>query len=462
MPIKQKLPDFLVAGEKARLIPVVSDGSREGRATSILLSVLSSVHEYAEVMFGAVGKRIGSRSTIDVYTEVVFGSKTEKEKLRPDGLIIINTGRSKWKALVEAKIGNAELSADQIKDYLALAKKYNIDAVITVSNQYSAIPEHHPITFKKSDLKGVEIYHFSWMFALTEAILLLKSTSVEDEDQQYILDEMVRYYGHPKVGVSSFTSMNKEWKDITTQVKNGSPLSKNAKEVENTVVSWHQEARDLCLVLSRDLAVPVSLRLSRKHTNDSYARVKDDCETLVSTKTLVCELDIPNAVSPLVVTADLMRRTINCSMCLDAPKDKQRGSARLNWLLRQLKDTPADDMLIKASTMGRGNNPLVKLQDIRDNPNALLEQDGNNITPLAFEIIMSRDIAGKFSGRSTFIQLVEETVSAFYEVAGQNLQAWTPPAPQVKKEETPDIEELANVPEQQNEVPLEEDAAINE
>lgn len=89
--------------------------------------------------------------------------KAGKEKLRPDGLIIINTGRSQWKALVEAKIGKAELDAEQIKDYLALAKKYKIDAVITLSNQYSAIPSHHPIQFKKSDLKGVDLYHFSWM-----------------------------------------------------------------------------------------------------------------------------------------------------------------------------------------------------------------------------------------------------------------------------------------------------------
>lgn len=462
MPKKDKLPEFLVAGEKARLIPVVSDGSREGRATSILMSVLASVHEYAEVMFGLVGKRTGARSTIEVYTEVVFGSKAEKEKLRPDGLIIINTGRSQWKALVEAKIGNEELSAEQIKAYLALAKKYKLDAVITVSNQYSAIPEHHPIKFKKSDLKGIELYHFSWMTALTEAILLLKSMTVEDIDQQYILDEMVRYYSHPKVGVSSFTSMNKEWKDVASQVRSGSALSKTSKEVENTIISWHQEARDLCLVLSRDLAVPVSLRLNRKHTNDPTARIKDDCDHLVSKKTLICDLDVPNAVSSLTVSADLMTRSVNCNMSLEAPKDKKRGAARLNWLLRQLKDTPPEDMFIRASTKGRGNNPLVKLQDIRDNPNSLLEQEGSSIIPLAFDIVMSRDLAGKFSGRSTFITAIEETVSKFYEVAGQNLQSWSPAAPKVKKEPNEDVESLSGATdEQDNQIPAVQ-SAIND
>lgn len=439
---KKKLPEFLATGEQARLIPVGSEGKKEGRATSVLLANLSAVHEFAQVMFGAVGMRIGSRANIEVFTEIVFKDKDDNKKLRPDGLIIINTGRSQWKALVEAKIGNSDLDEQQIKDYLALAKKYKIDAVITLSNQYSAIPTHHPINFKKSDLKGVDLFHFSWMFILTEAILLLKSIGIDDEDQRFLLNEMVRYFDHESVGVSEFTSMNKEWKDITTAVRSGSTLSKTSSEVENTVVSWHQESRDLCLIMSRTLTVPVSLRLSRKHTNNPVSRVKDDCEELVKTLALTCELDIPNAVSPLKVTADLQRRTIDCSMSLNAPKDKQRASARLNWLLRQIKETNLDDIFIRAYTMGRANNPQVKLSDVRENPNTLLTVEGNQIQPVAFDVILSRDLAGKFSGRNTFIQTVEDTVKEFYIAVGQNLEAWTPPAPKVEKEKLEDIHDL--------------------
>lgn len=439
---KQKLPDFLATGEQARLIPVGSEAKKEGRATSVLLANLSAVHEFAQVIFGAIGMRIGLRANIDMYTEVVLKDKSGREKLRPDGLIIINTGRTQWKALVEAKISNAELNAEQIKDYLALAKKYNIDAVITLSNQYSAMPTHHPINFKKSDLKGVDLFHFSWMFILTEAILLLKSMGVEDEDQRFLLNEMVRYFDHDSVGVLEFKSMNKEWKDINTSVRSGSTLSKTSPEVENTIISWHQEARDLCLIMSRTLAVPVTLRLNRKHTNDPVARVKDDCEQLVKTHNLTCELDIPNAVSPLTVTADIKRRAIDCTMTLNAPKDKQRPSARLNWLLRQLKNTDLDDIFVRVSTMGRGNNPQAKLNEIRENPDAFLTFEGNQIQPIGFDVILSRDFAGKFSGRNTFIQAVEEAVKDFYSAAGQYLEGWTPPAPKIKKSKNNDIHEI--------------------
>jgi len=58
---KNKLPEFLAAGEKARLIPVGSEGSKEGRATSILLSTLSAVQEFAHNMFGAVDRGLLSR-----------------------------------------------------------------------------------------------------------------------------------------------------------------------------------------------------------------------------------------------------------------------------------------------------------------------------------------------------------------------------------------------------------------
>ena len=439
---KQKLPEFLATGEPARLIPVVSEGSKEGRATSILLSTLSAVHEFSQSLFGAVGVRVGSRTNIEVYTEIVFKDKDATIKLRPDGLIIINKGKTQWKALVEAKIGNAELSPDQVKDYLALAKKHKIDAVITISNQYSALPTHHPIPLKRSDLKGVKLYHWSWMFIFTEAILLLKSMGVEDADQQFLLHEMTRYFDHPSVGVASFTSMNKEWKDVTQKVKSGSRLVKSSEEVENTVGSWHQEARDLCLIMSRKLAVPVSLGLSLKHKKNPADRLKEDCDILVSTQTMVCEIEIPDAASSLTVVADLTRRTVDRSMRVEAPKDKQRATARLSWLLRQLKDINPQDIYIKTVTRGKSNNPQALLEVVRENPMAILKNEGVEIQPIAFEVMMVNDLAGKFSGRNTFIEAVEYTVTHFYEEAGQNLQVWVPSAPKVREEKASTVVDL--------------------
>src|SRR3546814_19808876 len=89
------------------------------------------------------------------------------------------------------------------------------------------------------------------------------SSDLEPAEQRYILAEMVRYFSHPAVGVSTFDRMNSEWKDVNAQVQAGAKLSKSAPAVENTVAAWHQEGRDTCLLLSRKIGRAVDLQLSQ-------------------------------------------------------------------------------------------------------------------------------------------------------------------------------------------------------
>ena len=85
------LPDYLKQGELARLFPVLSTNSKEGRATSILLSCLSKVDEFGAEQLKTLGLKAGKRTSIECYTEVVFNETSQQNK-RPDGLIIVKTG----------------------------------------------------------------------------------------------------------------------------------------------------------------------------------------------------------------------------------------------------------------------------------------------------------------------------------------------------------------------------------
>lgn len=86
------LPEFLESGEIARLIPVIADSRREQRVASVFLAGLSAVPAFAEPLLSSIGVRLGKRSMIDTYTEVVIrGHKDAKD--RPDGLIIVSSGR---------------------------------------------------------------------------------------------------------------------------------------------------------------------------------------------------------------------------------------------------------------------------------------------------------------------------------------------------------------------------------
>ena len=46
---------------------------------------------------------------------------------------------------------------------------------------------------------------------------------------------------------------------------------------------------------------------------------------------------------------------------------------------------------------------------------------------------MIRDLAGRFSGRRTFVEDLENLIPEFYDRIGQNLRPWTPPPPSIDK-----------------------------
>ncbi len=216
-----QLPTFLVRGERARLFPILADTSKEGRTLSILLACLENVGDFGRSVLAETGQRLGARSRVESYTEVVLQKKGDKG-CRPDGLIVVRSGASSWTALVEAKVGNSDLTAEQIEAYLELAKLNGIDALITISNQFAALPAHHPVPVSAVARRRVALFHWSWMYLLTEASVLLGNEQIEDREQRTILHEMVRFLSHPSAGVRSFDQMPAAWSAMVEAVQAGS------------------------------------------------------------------------------------------------------------------------------------------------------------------------------------------------------------------------------------------------
>jgi hypothetical protein len=441
------LPDFLKFAEPPRLIPVVSDSSKEKRALSILLAAMVSVEEFRRAMLASLGVRVGSRASLEAFTECALVGAEGPED-RPDGLIMLNLGKKQWRALIEAKIGSAELEAEQIERYAERAKSLEFDALITISNQFAALPDHHPVRLPKSLTKRIAVLHWSWMFVVTQAHLVLAKDGIESDDQHYILQEALRYWRHDSAGISTFDRMNREWKDLVGKVRNRAALNKSSPEVENTVASWFQEERDLCLLLTRRLGRTVTLRLPRAHREDPVLRMRDGCEGLVETETLGCEFDIPDAAAPLEVMVDLATRTIRCSMRLQAPADRQRGSARVNWLVKQLAKTDPAGTHIKAYRRGRAEESEQPLSVLRENP-AALQPATTDVPPIAFEVFIVEDLGGRFAGCKTFIEGIELVVPQFYERVGQHLRAWVPAPPKISQRDPADEDTTTCLTEEQ-------------
>ena len=79
------LPEYLKQGEPARLFPVLATTSKEGRTTSIFLPCLARIDEFGASLLTSLGHRVGKRSKIECYTEVVFKNEKNPKEIAQMG-----------------------------------------------------------------------------------------------------------------------------------------------------------------------------------------------------------------------------------------------------------------------------------------------------------------------------------------------------------------------------------------
>ncbi|MYJ26826.1 MAG: hypothetical protein F4080_15180 [Holophagales bacterium] len=400
---------------------------------------MTVVRPFAEQLLRSWGVKMAKTSELRAYTEVEFAGSDGEGKDRPDGLLYLSARKKKWAAVVEAKVGNEKIPEEQVQRY-GKSVRGRVNAVVTISNQLAPLPSHVPYSVPKRLRNGVDFYHTSWASVLTEARLLLKDGDAKremDPEQEYILEELALYMEHPSSGVQRFEQMNADWRTMVLGLRSGKQFPSSSIEVENTVGGWHQEVRDLCLILSLCIGERVKVRLPRKHQADPELRLRSDGDRLAGSWELRCALLVPNAASDIEIVVDLKSRTVSCAMKLFAPGHRKRASAKINWLLRQLGSvTRTEEVSVRVFWPGRAAPTQESLAAIRDSPRCL-EHGREGLVPTSFEVLMIPRVLGKrFAGRRTFVEDLERLVERFYEEVGQNLRAWTPPPPPIDKSES--------------------------
>lgn len=384
-------------------------------------------------MLSSVGQKLGKRASIESYTEVVFKGQRIEANDRPDGLIVVRVGTREWRALVEAKIGNNELAEDQVERYRTLAKDHNIDCLITVSNQFATAPQNHPLVDVRKSRSKIPVYHWSWMAILTTADLLLNNDAVQDSDQMHLLNELRRFLSHESAGVKGFDRMPSEWAELNRLVSAGGRIPGKSTEAQIVLDAWHQETRDLALILSRQTETPVTEKLPRKYLNKPTERLKDELKELRENNCLAACLEIPNAAAPIEIVADLSRRTIIVGMSLRAPEDKKSSKARVNWLIRQVKSNKLDDLYVRLNWPGRSDPTQHPYTDIAADP-SIVERDKSGLQVLSFQLYFAKRLGGRFTQQTNFIVDLETVVPQFYREIGQNLVAWRKAPPKIQSD----------------------------
>ena len=410
----------------ARLIPLTTSTgveAKERNAASALLAVLAHVDEFGRALLKPLGAPAGK---IEAFVETQIKAENGKS-IRPDGLIGVTRAGKTWWALVECKIGDQPLTAEQMESYLDLARFTGIDAVLSISNHYTSRSADYPIAIDRKKLKKVAIHHWSWVRVLTEAEVQKQFRGVRDPDQAYLLDELIRYLSDPRSGVVQFDDMGPSW----TKVRDGArvrTLRKADEDVGAVANRWDELIRFLSLEMTKDLGRDVR-ELQRRAEATSQGRHQALRDSLAKDGQLYAGLQIPDTAGPLTIVADLASRQIRIQTDLDAPKDAQ-SRGRVSWLLRQLAKAPPD-LTVEAKVSHLSSTLSAPLGKVRDDPMVVIPDRTREIR--GFRLTLTRDLGvNRAAGRGSFIDSVVSTTKEFYRDVLQKLVAWKPKAPKLR------------------------------
>ena len=428
-----ELPDCLKGGEEARLIPTAASTHREHFACSVLLASLRVVQPFARAFFDHLDWKVGSWAKIYGYTEPVFRRQPEGMNCRPDGLLVLNTGKRERRLIVEAKIGSAKIDADQLAEYYRLAKANKVDAIITVSNELSADPTHLPYQVPK-EIRHIPVFHWSWSYLVMLAELLLREEEDFDEEQGYILKEIIRYFDSETAGTSCNTTMCADWPAVVGRIQESSCLKASEPSVLSVVRCWHQQLGGMCIGLTRQMSSSVTLSLSKTHW-DQNTWFEADVSEFVESNLLRASFKFSDPAGPIEIVADAKRRNITYCLQIDAPLKPKTYRARVKWLLNQLPEETS--LPARLDLIWDGNKrSSAPISNFREDLDAA-RIDGL-LGPRAFEIVYVADLASKFAGRQTFIPAVDEALAAFRETIARHIRPWQPPAEDAEAAVQPD------------------------
>lgn len=423
---------------EARLIPISGirgAEEQERRGTSALLAVLTAVHEFERELLKPLGAPAGR---VSAFCEVPF-ELADGRKVRVDGAIRVVRGKKTWTLLVEVKTGKAELGKEQVEAYLDVVKQEGFDGLLTISNQLVSVYGQHPVEVNKVRYRRTPLHHLSWSRILSTALRANDHIGIEDPEQDWILSELIRYLQYEGSGARTFDDMGPDWTQLRAAIRDGT-LTRGDPEAGSVAMRWEQLLQHISLSLAARLGGDVHPVLTRKEQQEPALRTNALTKELTDQGTLSGKIAIPNAVAPLAVSADLKSMVASASVTLDAPS-LARSTARLNWLLRQLKSAP-DSLRIDAAFERTQFGDSELLGVVRDDSKTLL--GGTDRPPRSFTVAQTHKVGTKRrTGSGSFVSDVENLVEEFYREVVQGLKVWTPPAPKLAAEKPEPAEQPA-------------------
>ena len=432
--------------ERARLIPVSGirgQTEAEDRATSALLAVLSIVRPFSAALLGALGATRAKSAKVEAFLQPKI--ELDDGAVRPDGLLRVSVGkRVAYEALVETKTGTTKLDAAQINAYLDAARSVGCDAVVTISNEIAPAPGVHPTDgLRVRSNSKVAVHHLSWMLIMSEAVKQHAHRGVEDREQSWILEELIRYLSHPKSGVLDFADMGENWAAVRDAAAEGR-LPRNSAEAVEVCQRWDQLLRVAALRLGTEIGSDVTEVIPRAHLRNPRLRNKEFVQSLCTGGTLAGALRVPDAISDISVTADIRTSRLTLGAAFAAPDDRT-PRASVVWLVKQLKASPGS-LLVDTYARNARHPATATLEELREDPCRGLAE--GKPAPARFQLRYNAAMgqARRTKRRKGFIDSVLDAVVGFYGDVLQDLKPFVPRAPAIERRNTPDPDDATPKP----------------
>jgi hypothetical protein len=425
------LPNSISRGQVSRLFPSLSESNKEMRATSTFLSVIRAVPELLDTLVASVGVRINDRTTLQAFTEVT-PARGSDGKYRPDGLIYVKN-KNTWSCFVETKVGKSELDKDQIENYLKMARKNGVDAVLTISNEFTARIEQSPIELSRKAIGKINLLHLSWREILSKADALLTSGGVLDREKRFLLEEFVRFLRDQAVGNTAFAMMPDGWNDLNERVLARTKIKVQDPILDNVAAALQQQYSEMAIILTEHLGVQCKLKLQRVEERERSKWTERIRKNRAKNGISRASFFIPGAVADLEVQIDIARSAISFSVEIDklAPRKTPYGKAA--WVLSQLPESKRGDLLVSVRWNTRAKNLDVRAPELL--PKLFKELDhSSDVKSVLIKKVISDQV--KFKSRKKFIVQIERELIEFYDNAVQHLKPFIArvPVPQKNKD----------------------------
>jgi hypothetical protein len=313
-----------------------------------------------------------------------------------------------------------------------------MQAVITISNEIPPVDGVHPTSgLRVRASSPVQVHHFSWARILSEAITQMSHRGVDDVEQGWILNELIRYLKHPASGALQFRDMGAAWVEVREAARNGT-VARKGEGTLDVVTRWDQLLQFAALKLGADIGREVRVVLPNGRKVDGTRRAADLATVLATNGFLDGALRVPDAIADITITADVKAQLLTASIDVEVPTDRG-GRARVSWLVNQLEKAPARTILENWPRNARASVASATLEATREDRTILLA-DGKEPSRIRVVLRAPMGVGRKAGTKSAgFVDTVLALIDEFYELIVQNIATWQPPAP--RKQATPVPEE---------------------